>query len=179
MNPESGRQSSLGGRSVSRQQLSPSASVSQQSSNLFGKQTTLLSWVSWGLRVSSILFSYRGPEGGEKGRGTSVCYIPQLLLVAVQWWILDQSEEKSSMFYSIESGVALVSFIIHTKTTTDIFVRLFAFSVNLLKVYGLGWFLCYFILTCPSYQKWRSCQDRWCLQKYIYTLPFYCSNTMG
>lgn len=46
---------------------SPSASVSQQSSNLFGKQTRLLSWVSWGPGVSAILFSYPGHWIGSQG----------------------------------------------------------------------------------------------------------------
>lgn len=57
----------LGGQSVCRHQLSPSASVSQQNPNLFGKQTPLLSLVSGGLlRVRSSLFSYWGRQGRSK-----------------------------------------------------------------------------------------------------------------
>lgn len=57
----------LGGQSISRHQLSPSASVSHQSPNLFGKQMTLLSLVSGGLlRVRSSLFSYWGRLGWSK-----------------------------------------------------------------------------------------------------------------
>lgn len=63
----------LGGQTISRHQLSPSASVSQRSPNLFGKQTTLLSLVSKGLlRVRGILFSYRGTLG-RSGGGEGQC----------------------------------------------------------------------------------------------------------
>lgn len=76
----------LGGQSISRHQLSPSASVSHQSPNLFGKQTTLLSLVSRGLlRVRSILFSYWGTLGWSR-RGGGQCWC---LVWLCDWLLYD------------------------------------------------------------------------------------------